>query len=69
MAMGFLRAMFRGNDEIIAETIEKFGENHFACYDLVGAVIARSCGGFLVEVVARVQKGNPIARVSKHALH
>src|SRR5580704_1884866 len=39
---------------IVTEAVQEFGENHLARYDLVGSVIARSCGGLLVEIVARV---------------
>ena len=38
---------------IVTEAVQEFGEN-LARYDLVGSVIARSCGGLLVEIVARV---------------
>jgi len=39
---------------VITKGVQKLGENHFAGYDLVRAVTPRSCGGFMVEIVARV---------------
>jgi len=39
---------------VFAKAVQELSENHFARYDFVWTVFARSCGGFLVEIVARV---------------
>src|SRR5208337_3993115 len=39
---------------VIAKGVQELSEDHFAGYDLVRAIIPRSCGGLIVEIVARV---------------
>ena len=33
---------------VITEAVQKLGENHFACYDLVGITVVRGCRGLFV---------------------
>jgi hypothetical protein len=54
---------------LLTETVQKLDENHFAGDDLFGRIVARNCGGSLMEIVARVEEGDPIARVRKNPLH